>query len=131
MNLLFRGSVKEGVETLKSFKIKKAIFHSYSGSVELMDEIIELGYFFSIGPVNLSRLTPKKIKKIPDDLFVLETVLLPPGEVPSDVYVKLLNTIAEIRNITPEELEASNQKNVLKLIHNDPRLNEITKLLTN
>lgn len=131
MNLLFRGTEKEGIEILKSFKIKKAIFHSYSGSLELMDEIIEQGFFFSIGPVNLSRLTKTKIQMIPDDLFLLETVVLSPGEVPSVIFARLLNTIAEIRNSTSEELEASNQMNILKLINNDPRLSEITKLLNN
>jgi TatD DNase family protein len=131
MNLLFRGTEDEGVETLKSFKIKKAIFHSYSGSLDLMDTIIEEGYFFSIGPSNLSRLTTKKIQKIPDDLFVLETVVLPPGELPSTIYTELLNRIAEIRNTKIKEIEASNKKNVLKLINNDPRLHKITRLLSN
>jgi TatD DNase family protein len=131
INLLFRGTEKEGFETLKSFKIQKVIFHSYSGSLELMDEIIEQGYFFSIGPLNLSRLTKPKIQIIPDDLFLLETVVLPPGEVPSVVFTELLNTIAKIRNTTAEELEASNQKNILKLVQNDPRLREIATLLRN
>ncbi|MFX0122974.1 MAG: TatD family hydrolase [Candidatus Hodarchaeota archaeon] len=130
MNLLFRGTEKEGVETLKTFKIKRAIFHSYSGSLKLMDEIIDLGYFFSIGPVNLSRLTKDKIKIIPDDLFLLETVVLPRGKVPSIILAELLTTIAEIRNTSTEELAVSNQKNALKLIHNDPRLSEIKKLLS-
>jgi hypothetical protein len=94
-----------------------------------MDAIIEQGSFFSIGPLNLSRLTPKKIQKIPDDLFVLETVVLPPRKFPSIIFAELVNTVTEIRNTTPEEIEASNQKNILKLINNDPRLSEITRLL--
>ncbi|MFX0185728.1 MAG: TatD family hydrolase [Candidatus Hodarchaeota archaeon] len=129
MNILFRSTEKEGFEILKSFNIKKAIFHSYSGSLELMAEIIEQGYYFSIGPLNLSRLTKTKIQMIPDDLFLLETVVLPPGEFPSVIFTRLLNTIAEVRNTTPEELEALNQMNILNLINNDPRLNEITNLL--
>ncbi|MFX0066179.1 MAG: TatD family hydrolase [Candidatus Hermodarchaeota archaeon] len=129
MNVLFRGTEEEGFELLKSYKIRKVVFHSYSGSLELMDDIIDQGYFFSIGPVNLSRLTKNKIHKIPDDFFVLETVVLPSGEVPSVVFAKILKTIAEIRNTTAEELEALNQKNVLKLIDKDPRLSEITELL--
>jgi hypothetical protein len=95
-----------------------------------MDTIIEQGYFFSIGPLNLSRLTTKKIQKIPDDLFVLETVVLPPGQLPSVIYAELLNTIAKIRNTTTEEIVVSNQKNILNLINKDPRLSEITRLLT-
>ena len=61
---------------------------------------------------------------IPDDLFVLETVVLSQGEVSSFVFAKLLEIIAEIRNISTEELGTSYQYNFLKLIKNDPKLKE-------
>ncbi|MFQ5979915.1 MAG: TatD family hydrolase [Candidatus Heimdallarchaeota archaeon] len=134
MNVLLRGTEEEGFEALKSYNIRKVVFHSYGGSLELMDDIVDQGYFFSIGPVNLSKLTEDKVRKIPDGYFVMETVVLPSGTnfvVPSVVFAKLLKSIAEIRSTTAEELEALNHKNVLKLIDNDPRLSEITELLEN
>lgn len=129
MNVLIRGNEREGFEILKSYNNRKVVFHSYSGSLELMDDIIGQGYFFSIGPVNLSRLTKDKIRKIPDDCFVLETVVLPLGEVPSRVFPRILESIADIRNTTTEELDALNQQNILRLIDDDPRLCEIINLI--
>ncbi|MFX1250045.1 MAG: TatD family hydrolase [Promethearchaeota archaeon] len=139
MNLHFRGTEKEGFEILKTYRIKKAIFHFYSGSLELMDDINDLGFYYSMGPVNLSRLSEErkqfiieKIRKIPDDLLLLEIDVLPSGtnfKVPSVVFANMLSTIAEIKNTTSEEIEALNQKNVLKLIDNDSRLDKITELL--
>ncbi len=133
MNVLLRGTEEEGFEALTSYNIRKVVIHSYAGSLELMDAILDQGYFFSIGPVNLSKLTKEKIRKIPDDSFVLETVVLPSGTkfaVPSVVFAKLLKIIADIRSTTAEELETLNQRNVLKLIDNDPKLSQITKLLS-
>jgi Tat protein secretion system quality control protein TatD with DNase activity len=74
----------------------------------------------------------KKIRKIPDDLLLLEIDVLPRGqnfEVPSIVFANIVKTIAKIRNTTSEEIEAINQKNILTLIDNDPKLKEITELM--
>ena len=65
-------------------------------------------------------------------LELLEIDVLPRGqnfEVPSIVFANIVNTIAKIRNATSEEIEALNQKNVVKLIGKDPKLKEITKLM--
>ncbi|MFX1512036.1 MAG: TatD family hydrolase [Promethearchaeota archaeon] len=139
MNLHFRGTEKEGFEILNSYRIKKPIFHCYSGPLELMDAISENGYYYSMRGFDLSSLSEQwrtwfieTTKKIPDDLLLLEIDVLPRGtnfELPSVVFGKMLHRIAEIRNTTPEEIEALNQKNVLKLVGTDPKLSEITELL--
>ncbi|MFQ5979711.1 MAG: TatD family hydrolase [Candidatus Heimdallarchaeota archaeon] len=139
MNLHFRGTEEEGFEILNSYNIKKAIFHFYSGSLELMDAITDQGYYYSMGPVNVSRMPEErrtffteKIRKIPDDLLLLEIDVLHSGpnfKVPSVVFANMLKSIADIRNTSPGEIEAINQKNTLNLIDNDSRLSEITELL--
>jgi TatD DNase family protein len=139
MNLHFRDTENEGFDILKSYQIKKAIFHFYSGSLELMDDINDQGYYYSMGPINLSQIPQErrnfiieKIRKIPDDLLLLEIDVLPRSanfKVPSVVFSNLLKTIAEIRNTTSEEIEVLNQKNVLKLVDNDLKLSKITELL--
>ncbi|MFX0114638.1 MAG: hypothetical protein ACFFB3_08825, partial [Candidatus Hodarchaeota archaeon] len=76
-----------------------------------MHDIIDL-VFFSVGQVNFSKLTKTKIQKIRDDLFVLETVMLPSGakfEVSLLVFAKLLKKITEIRKTPLQELKALNQ----------------------
>ena len=50
---------------------------------------------------------------------------LPPSEVLSDI----MRTIATIRKTAPEEIEALNHKNVLRLIGDDPKLKEMADLL--
>ncbi|MFX0123075.1 MAG: TatD family hydrolase [Candidatus Hodarchaeota archaeon] len=139
LNLHFRGTEDEGFEILNNYNIKKAIFHFYSGSFDLMDKINDQEYYYSMGQMNLERVLSEprdpivdKIRKIPDDLLLLEIDVLPRGqkfEVPSIVFANIVNTIAKIRNVTSEEIEALNQKNVVKLIDNNPKLKEITKLI--
>ncbi|UCG90133.1 MAG: TatD family hydrolase [Candidatus Heimdallarchaeota archaeon] len=139
LNLHFRGTEDEGFEILNSYNVKKPIFHFYSGSLDLMEKINDKGYYYSMGQMNLERVLgePKdpiidKIRKIPDDLLLLEIDVLPRGqnfEVPSIVFVNIVNNIAKIRNTTSEEIEALNQKNVVKLVGNDPKLKKIIRLM--
>ena len=145
MNLHFRGTEEEGLNLLKSYNIKKAIFHSYSGSLELMEQITDQGYFYSVGLSSLflnrmksarRDLFVEKVKNIPDDLLVLEIDELPTiewfkmdFELSSTLFPKIIKAIAEIRNSTPEEIESQCHKNVSKLIGGDSRLNNIAKIL--
>jgi len=145
MNLHFRGTEEEGLNLLKSYNIKKAIFHSYSGSLELMNQITDQGYFYSVGLSSLflnrmksvrRNLFVEKVMNIPDDLLVLEIDELPTiewfkmdFEVSSTLFPKIIKAIAEIRNSTPEEVESQCHKNVSKLVGKDPRLKNIAKVL--
>ncbi|MFX1284794.1 MAG: TatD family hydrolase [Promethearchaeota archaeon] len=147
MSLHFRGTEEEGLNLLKSYNIKKAIYHSYSGSVELMNKITDQGYFYSIGlsSLLLNRMKDdrrkffiERVKNIPDDLLVIEIDELPTleyfkmnFEVNSTLFPKIIKAIAEIRNSSPEEIKSLCYKNVLKLIGNDPRLKNIREVCTN
>ncbi|MFX0126050.1 MAG: TatD family hydrolase [Candidatus Hodarchaeota archaeon] len=145
MNLHFRGTEGEGFNLLQSYNIKKAIFHAYSGSLELMKQITDQGYFYSVGLSSLflnrmknvrRDLFVERIKNIPDDLLVLEIDELPTiewfkmdFEVSSTLFPKIIKAIAGIRNSTPEEIESQCHKNVSKLIGKDSRLMNIVTLL--
>jgi hypothetical protein len=100
LNLHFRGGIEpEGFEVLKSYNVKRAIFHWYSGTLELLDEINDEGYYYSIGQINLAkrqegmkeRITDM-VRKIPDDRLLLEIDVLPKGmeKVPSVVFRGIL-----------------------------------------
>ncbi|MCX7974511.1 MAG: TatD family hydrolase [Candidatus Aminicenantes bacterium] len=55
-------------------RIRKAVFHWYSGSLELLDEIMAQGYFISATPALLySPPHQAAIKKAPLDRILLET----------------------------------------------------------
>jgi len=63
--------------------------------------------------------------------LVLEIDVLPRSnfQVPSEVFPQILRAVAELKNTTPEEIEAMNHKNVSKLVGNDPRLEQMNRVL--
>ncbi len=139
LNLHFRGGIEpEGFEVLKRSGVKRAIFHWYSGTLELMDEINEAGFYYSIGQTNLSRRRPEQreeitqmIRKIPDDRLLLEIDVLPrdADALPSIIFPRILEDVAEIKGMSVVDVEALNQKNVRELIGDSPRVSEISDLL--
>lgn len=69
-----RKAEKEVLEILKKYKVKNAVFHWYSGSVKLINEIVENGYYFSLNYKMLSSIQGQKIlKAIPLDRILIET----------------------------------------------------------
>lgn len=65
---------KQVLDLLKKYKIKNAIFHWYSGSINLIDEIAQNGYYFSINPSMTKSLSGQKIiSKIPIENVLTET----------------------------------------------------------
>ena len=139
MNLHFRGGLeREGFEYLKSYDIKKAIFHSYSGPRDMIKEINDQGYYYSYGAANFEgrgnprreRLT-ERLQLIPDNLLVLEIDVIQKSnsQVPSEIFPKMLRAVAEFKNTTPEEIEAINHRNVCRLVENNPRLEHMNQML--
>jgi len=128
LNCHFRGKERESFEIVKSYKAKKIIFHAYSGDIELMKDITDAGYYYSVGP----RYNEEKLKLIPDDLLILEIDVLSRDDfkLPSVVFSEMLERVAKIRGTTAGEIEAINHKNSLKLISDNPNLSDMKKLLT-
>lgn len=127
MNCHFRGKERESFEIVHSYKAKKIIFHAYSGDIDLMKDVTDAGFYYSVGP----RYSTEKLKLIPDELLILEIDVLPRKEfkLPSVVFQEMLETTAKKRGTTPEEIEAINHKNALKLVSDNPFLSDMTKLL--
>ncbi|MGV8134983.1 MAG: TatD family hydrolase [Mangrovibacterium sp.] len=69
-----RRAEKEVFNLLTEYKIKSAIFHWYSGPLNLIDMITEAGYFLSVNPAMIKSETGKKIiERIPKDNLLTET----------------------------------------------------------
>jgi TatD DNase family protein len=65
---------RQVLDLLKKYKIRNAIFHWYSGSLNLIDEIAQQGYYFSINPAMTKSVSGKKIiSKIPRNFILTET----------------------------------------------------------
>jgi TatD DNase family protein len=69
-----RYSHKRTFEMVKEKKIERAVFHWYSGSVALLDEILSRGYFISATPALVySPPHQEAIKHAPIEKILLET----------------------------------------------------------
>lgn len=69
-----RRAEKEVLALLVEYRIKSAIFHWYSGPLNLIDEITKLGYFLSINPTMTKSASGRKIiSKIPKQFVLTET----------------------------------------------------------
>lgn len=127
LNLHTRGAEETVFRLLKEYNIKNAIFHWYTGSLTLIDKIIESGYFFS---VNISMAKSQKgkriIEKIPIDKLLTETdgpfisIKRKPIE-PTDNKM-LLFMLQEIRNIPAEIIERQIDKNFNNLLQRIKKL---------
>lgn len=69
-----RYSHERALKMIREKKIRRAVFHWYSGTVELLEEIISHGYFVSATPALLYSLNHQEaIKKAPLERILLET----------------------------------------------------------
>ncbi|MBS5908911.1 MULTISPECIES: Qat anti-phage system TatD family nuclease QatD [Dysgonomonas] len=116
-----RKAEKEVLDLLVKNNIQFAIFHWYSGGLNLIDSIVEAGYFFSINPAMVKSMSGRKIiSKIPKHYILTETdgpfvevrnFPLKPGEISS-----VINYLAQEWNITNCEVENTISSNFLRLI---------------
>lgn len=139
MNCHFRNGLEpKGLDIIKRYGIKKGIFHSFSGPPKMIDELNDNGFYVSYG-ITQRELSGKRreyfeerIPRVHDDLLIIEVDVLDKGEnylPPSEVIPEILKTIASLKKTTPEEIEASNHNNVLRLISGDSKLERMVDLL--
>jgi len=69
-----RGSYEDVFQFVKQLGIKRAVFHWYSGPVELVEQIIDSGYCISATPaVEYSQKHREVIERVPLENLLLET----------------------------------------------------------
>lgn len=121
LSLHSRKAEKEVLELLIKYKIQNAIFHWYSGGLNLIKDISDFGYYFSINPAMIKSISGQKIiSKIPKDNVLTETdgpfikkgsEPLLPGEV-EEVIVYL----SKVWNISIDEVQNIININFRRLI---------------
>lgn len=109
-----RGVWRECFETTKSLGIKKALFHWYSGPVDVLKDIIESGYFVSTSPsVGYSPQSQEAMRNAPIEQTLIETDSpvfyrdSPESEsgyesTPADVF-KTLTAYCRLKNIDEDQ----------------------------
>ncbi len=98
-----RCAEKETLEMLTDKGIENAIFHWYSGSLNVLRDIVNSGYYFSINSAMIQSENGRKIiAEIPKELILTETDFpyIEKGKI-SDVHIYLSN----LWNISTEEVD--------------------------
>lgn len=100
-----RFSHRRAFEMVKGREIKRAVFHWYSGPVELLDKILSMGYFISATPALVySPPHREAIQRAPIERILLETdtpVSYQGREArPKDVRVSL-EEVAKLKRLEP------------------------------
>ncbi|MGB4985484.1 MAG: TatD family hydrolase [Erysipelotrichaceae bacterium] len=106
---------------------RKGILHCYSGSVEMMERYLKIGYYISLAGVvtfKNAKVAKEVAKQIPIDRLFYETdspYLTPEPfrgkKNDSSKVIYTANYISDLRNISVEELNSSVQNNYERLFN--------------
>jgi TatD DNase family protein len=120
-----RDAMKDTLEILRRHPNNRGIFHCYSGSVESLQEILKMGWSISLGGVvtfKNARVAKEVAAAVPLDRLMLETdspYLAPePNRGKRNCALNLpyvAKMIAELKGITPEEVERITDENAMKM----------------
>jgi TatD DNase family protein len=116
-----RYSHRRAFEMVKEKRIKKAVFHWYSGPIDLLDKILSKGYFISATPALVySPLHQEAIKQAPIEKILLETdtpVNYQGKEVrPKDVQITL-REVARLKGLDPLAVSQQTTANTSFFFH--------------
>lgn len=120
-----RGAWKDCFEICRQSKVKKAVFHWYSGPLDVLKEIFGCGYFVSATPaLNYSPQHQEAIKNSALDNLLIETdspVFYKNGESgftaePKDV-LRTLELVSKIKNIEKDTVAKKTIENTKKLFN--------------
>ena len=116
-----RYSHRRAFEIVKEKRIKKAVFHWYSGPIDLLDKILSSGYFISAtAALVYSPLHQEAIKRAPAEQILLETdtpVNYQGKEVrPKDVQITL-REVARLKGLDPLAVSQQTTANASFFFH--------------
>ncbi|MEW6070564.1 MAG: TatD family hydrolase [Candidatus Thermoplasmatota archaeon] len=114
-----RGAWKDCYEFVKNFNLKEVIFHWYSGPLEILEGILEKGYFVSATPaLEYSKEHQEVIKRAPIENILLESdapvKYRGKESKPSDV-ARVLELVAELKNLSKEEVASKTTDNAKRI----------------
>ena len=119
-----RDAHRDCLDILNKYQGVKGVFHCYSGSAEMLDEVLDLGLYVAFGGSITFKKAQKPVeavKKAPLDKILIETdcpYLTPEpyrGKRNSSLYIHLVaEKIAQIKNIGVDEIEKITTENAKK-----------------
>ena len=116
-----RDAHRDTLEMVREFPRVRGVFHCFAGSAEMARELIKMGWMLSFnGAVTFknAKKAPEVIAAVPLEKLMIETdapYLTPVphrGERNDSSYVRLVaEKIAQIKDLTPEEVEKATWEN--------------------
>ncbi|MEM1550712.1 MAG: TatD family hydrolase [Candidatus Bathyarchaeia archaeon] len=114
-----RGAWMECVDMVIEAGVKKAIFHWFSGPLEVLRKLLDYGYYISATPAaTYSKEHRRVIEKTPLENIVLETdtPVVYAGETSEPAHIiKALSAVAELKNKSEEIVAEKTTENAKKI----------------
>ena len=126
ISLHTKDAEKEIYEALKKYNYNKAIIHWYSGDINTLEELIELGCYFTISvDIGYSEKSYEVLSIVPIDKLLIETdgptaLEWVNGEYgyPSEI-IKVYEKVAKLKCIGVEALQIIVKENFKRLLNKD------------
>lgn len=129
LNLHTKGAEEDVLGFLDRYGIKRAIVHWYSGPLDILDELISRGYYFTVGVELMQSDAIKAVAaKIPMDLMLTESdnpgavKWLSGGVGMPSVVEDVVACLADLKGETPEATAAAVHANLGRLLGDDPSI---------
>lgn len=111
----------EALEFLKAFKIEKAVFHWYSGPLDVLQEVFDKGYFISATPAAAtSERHRRAIRAAPLGKLLLETdapeVYQGKSSEPKDLLTALCS-VSKLKGMEAEEIAERTFENAVSFFN--------------
>ncbi|MBN2541646.1 TatD family hydrolase [bacterium] len=123
INVHTKGAEREVRDILRKHNLKKVIIHWYSGPLDVFRQMVEAGYYFTVGVQVLQSQRVQKIAaELPEGLLLTETdnpggwkwMRGEPG-MPA-LILKVIEKVAAVRKTTPERIIEIVEMNFRRLV---------------
>jgi TatD DNase family protein len=131
VNVHCAGAEQDTAAMLRSHGAERAIIHWYSGPLDILAELVTDGYMFTIGVELMHSSHIRDVARaVPTDQLLTETDN--PGGLRwltgqagrPELISDIVNELAATRGVPPDELTATVQANMVRLMGDDPWLGE-------
>lgn len=127
VNVHTAGAERQVLDLIAGSGVERVIIHWYSGPLDVLADLIERGFFFTVGVQLVSSGAIREIAKaIPIDRLLTETDN--PGGLEwltgergmPDAVPAVLNELARVKDVTPDDLAGAVLANLRRLVGADP-----------
>lgn len=132
VNLHTKGAEQEILDLLDSHRIRRAIIHWYSGPLDVLDDMIARGFYFTVGvDVMYSEHIQQIAQIIPEAQLLTETDnpgalkwLADEAGMPA-ILNRVIDALAEVRATSAGHIRETVHANFARLIADDPWLSDV------